>query len=83
VVAQSNNTVTWTLTTKGYRFATSGGVSMPSSANYVCANQANNSQVVCTRTTRVVGSFAYDLNIVLMGSGQPVGGAPNGWLQND
>jgi hypothetical protein len=52
VVAQSDNAVTWTMTTKGYRFAPSGGVSMPTSAGYLCANQTNNAQVVCTRTTR-------------------------------
>lgn len=83
VVAQTDNAVTWTITVKGYRFATSGGVSMPASAGYSCSNQASNSQVVCTRTTRVLGSFAYTLSLVPVGSSAPVGGSPNGWLQND
>jgi hypothetical protein len=83
VVAQADNAVTWTITVKGYRFATSGGVSMPASAGYSCSNQASNSQVVCTRTTRIVGSFAYTLNLVPVGSSVPVGSVPNIWAQND
>jgi hypothetical protein len=83
VVASTENTVTWTLSGKSYRFASSGGVSMPASAKYSCANQANDSVVVCTRTTRVVGEFAYTLQLVPVGSSAPVGVTPSFWVQND
>jgi hypothetical protein len=84
VVVQSDNAVTWSLTsTKNYRFASSGGVSMPSSAGYACANDTSNSQVVCTRVTRSVGSFAYTLNVVPVGAAVPAGVSPNAWVQND
>jgi hypothetical protein len=84
VVAQSDNTVTWSLaTSKSYRFASSGGVSIPSSAGYACVNNAANTQVVCTRGARTVGSFAYTLSVVPVGSAPAAGGTPNIWLQND
>jgi hypothetical protein len=83
VVAPTANTVTWTMGVRSYRFASSGGISMPTSAGYSCSNQDNNTKVVCTRVTQVVGSFAYTLNLVPVGSAHPVGQAPNGWTQND
>jgi plastocyanin len=83
VVAATDDSVTWTMSVRSHRFAASGGVSVPSSSTYSCVNQDNNSKVVCTRTTRVVGSFAYSLNVVPVGSAPPAGGAPYGWLQNE
>jgi hypothetical protein len=84
VVAQSDNAVTWSIaTSKHYRFASSGGVSIPSSGGYSCVNNADNSQVVCTRSTRTVGSFAYTLNVVPISTGPAAGVTPNAWVQNE
>jgi hypothetical protein len=84
VVVQSDNTVTWTIAAnRNYRFASSGGVSIPSSGGYSCVNNATNNQVVCSRTTRSVGAFAYTVNVVPISTAPPAGGTPYGWLQNE
>jgi hypothetical protein len=83
VVPATASQISWTLGVRSHRFASSGGVSIPASSGFSCSNQDNDSKVVCSRTTTVVGEFAYTLNLVPIGTAKPAGVTPNVWVVSE